>query len=161
MISHFERADLSRWRKDKEWPGLVVQLSQVLLYENAQTHVVLMRVTWDVFTDMFSKPSLFGCWHICLQWCPQQPAWLQRVRAFHPPWSLLPVLASAWVNKRISVCDLYSLLPASIKSDPTTRRAAMHSNTLVLNLSLFMLSGLDCVWRQATVKWWYDDVIPL
>lgn len=53
------------------------------------------------------------------------------------------------------VYDLYSLLPASIKSDPTTRRAAMH-NTLVLYLSSYMLSGLDWVkW------WWYDNVIPL
>lgn len=56
------------------------------------------------------------------------------------------------------MCDLFSLLPASIKSDLTTRSAAMHSNTLVLYSSSYMLSGMDCVWRQTSVKRRHDDV---
>lgn len=54
------------------------------------------------------------------------------------------------------VSDLYSLLPASIKSDPTMRRAAMHSYTLVLYLSSYMLSSLDCV--CVVRPEWNDDM---
>lgn len=82
---------------------------------------------------------------------------------------LLPVLASvcvsAWVITewkfflcvRVCVCLTSSACCLlSIKSDPTTTSAAMHSDTLVLYLSSYMLSGLDCAWRQTRVKWWYD-----
>lgn len=126
-----------------------------------KSHLFIVSVTWGVFTKMSSHPSLSGCKRSRLTVIP---LWLQRLRAELSTIltvSLLPLLASVCERVSFFVSDLYSLLPASIKSYPTTRRAAMHSNTLVLYLSSYMLSGLDCVCPQTRVKWWYDNAIPL
>ena len=70
----------------------------------------------------------------------------------------------AWVQVRevfFFVYDLYSLLPASIKSDPTTRRAAMHNTpgaiSLIVYAVWFGLSEMMMIWQRHTAAdmLWY------
>lgn len=93
---------------------------------------------------------------------PSQPTWLQYVGA---EWSTTHRVSASSFSFCVFVrmndffmSDIYSLLPAIASSlSQPTRRASMHSNTLVLYLS----SGLGCVFCQTRVKWLYDNVIPL
>lgn len=117
----------------------------------------------SVFTKMSSQPSLWlkNTAIYCDTLSSQHGCSVRGPSGALPTVCLLPVLASVCVCVRMNdffVSDLYSLLPAIASSlSQPTRRASMHSNTLVLYLS----SGLDCVFCQTRVKWLYDNVILL
>lgn len=117
-----------------------------------------------------AQPSLSGCKHRRIPWYPQWPTRPRCVRAQSSTshrgsassfsFCVCECMSDNWVKVVFfcaCVCLTFSACCLlSIKSDPTTTSAAMHSDTLVLYLSSYMLSGLDCVWRQTRVKWWYD-----
>lgn len=108
---------------------------------------------------MPSHPSLCGCEH---SQCQSKSSTTHRDSAssfsFH---SCVCVRERKRVCASFSVSDLYILLPASIKSDPTTRRAAMHSNTLVLYLSSYMLSGFGVCVCDVRPEWSDDLTMSL
>lgn len=150
---HSERDGLSKcWRTGNE-SGLKVQLFKnaavwkcanhmcsswawhgVFFYQTDTPAFLSLVVNTDVYRETLS--GRHGC-------SVQGPCWALATV------SLLPVLASVCV--RVHECVRQSWLCVtsraccllSIESDPTTTSAAMHSNTLVLYLSSYMLSGSD------------------
>lgn len=107
-------------------------------------HLFIVNMTWGVFTYLWRQ------------------TWLQCARAQS---STTHRESASSLSFRVWAWEFwcvwpYSLLPASTMSDLTIRPAATHSNTLVLNRSFYMLSGLRHTWHQTRGKLW-NNVIPL